>query len=164
MTTYNLLKFLHILAAFWFIAGLIGRDLMRSVARQTDDIRLFSGLSQAAGRFETLMVVPGSLLVVVIGVFVALRGGWPIFGFLEGADSNWLLLTNLLLLANILVVALIYLPRGKVFDQELQHAVAAGVMTDGLRARFNDPVVRWAHYGELASIFIIVALMVFKPF
>ena len=164
MNTYLLIKYLHELAAMWFIAGIIGRQLVRHIARQSDDIQQFAHLSQVAGRFESLMVIPGNLLVIILGVILALRGGWPIFGFLQGANTNWLLLINILLVAGILVVPMVYVPRGKVFDQALQTALKQGKMTSALITLLDDPVVKWAHRGEYAGLLIIMALMVLKPF
>ncbi|HEX6386015.1 MAG TPA: DUF2269 family protein [Anaerolineae bacterium] len=164
MNSYLIFKLLHELAAFWFIAGIVGRQLVRNVAWRSEDVNDFAGLSQVAGRFESLMVIPGNALVIISGILLAWRGGWPIFGFLQGADANWLLVANLILLAELLPVPLIYLPRGKVFDQVLQAALAAGKMTPELRAVLDDPVVKWAHRGEYIGVLVVVALMVLKPF
>jgi uncharacterized membrane protein len=163
MNSYLWIKYLHELAAFWFIAGIVGRQLVRHLARQSGNINSFANLSGAAGRFETLMVIPGNLLVIVLGVLLAWLGGWPIFGFLQGAQANWLLLTNLILLAGLLLVPLVYVPKGKAFDQALQEALAAGEMTGRLKESLDDPVVKWAHIGEYAGLLVILALMVLKP-
>jgi uncharacterized membrane protein len=164
MSFYLVMKFLHELAATWFIAGILGRQLVRHLARRSDNIHYFAMLTQVAGRFESLMVIPGNLLVIVLGVITALIGDWPILGFLQDADQNWLLVTNLILLAGFFVVPLIYLPRGKVFDRFLQEAITAGKMTPELNAVLDDPVVKWAHRGEYIGLLIILLLMVTKPF
>jgi uncharacterized membrane protein len=164
MSLYLVVKFLHELAAFWFIAGIIGRQLVRHLARRSDNIHHFAMLTQVAGRFESLMVIPGNLLVIILGVITALMGGWPILGFLQGADQNWLLVTNLILLAGFFVVPLIYLPRGKLFDRLLQEALAAGQMTPELNAALDDPIVKIAHRAEYIGLVIILFLMVAKPF
>ena len=110
------------------------------------------------------MVIPGNLLVLVFGVALALRGGWPIFGFLQGAEANWLLLANILLVAGIILVPVVYVPRGKLFEQELQNALKQGQITTNLITLLDDPVVKWAHRGEYVGLLTIVALMVLKPF
>lgn len=163
MNLYVWLKYLHELAAFWFIAGIVGRQLVREVARRSGNIHRFATLSDVAGRFEQWMVIPGNLAVIVFGVLVAWRGGWPIFGFLQGASANWLLLTNVLLLTGFLLVPLVYLPRGKRFARLLQEAPHAGQMTTALSSALDDPVVKWAHRAEYAALLIILFLMVFKP-
>jgi len=88
VNVYLFLKLMHVLAAFWFIAGILGRQLVRTLARSRDDVNEFADLSGVAGKFESLMVIPGNLIVIVLGVLVAWLGGWPIFGFLQGADAN----------------------------------------------------------------------------
>jgi uncharacterized membrane protein len=164
VNAYLVLKLLHILAAFWFIAGILGRQLVRALARQSEDIHQFAQMSGMAGRFESLMVIPGNLSVIVFGVLAAWRGGWPILGFLQGASSNWLLVTNLLLLVGLAIVPTVYLPRGKLFERAIQEALAAGQMTSRLQAALEDRPVKWAHGFEYASLLIIVFLMVAKPF
>lgn len=163
MNTYLLLKLCHELMAIWFIGGILGRQLVRAQARSSNNLKEFTRLSQVANRFEALMVIPGNLLVIGFGVLVGWWGGWPIFGFLQGASANWLLLSNLLLVAGFFIVPLIYLPRGKVFDQALKEAQAAGQMTPALLATLDDPVVNWAHQGESIGLVVIMALMVLKP-
>lgn len=164
MNDYLWLKLFHELSAFWFIAGVVGRQLVRYQARQGDDVRRFANLMQVAGRFESLMVIPGNLLVILFGLLLAWRGGWPTFGFLQGAETNWLLATLLILLGGLLMVPLIYLPRGRLFDQVLQEALAAGEMTPALTAVLGDPVLRWALRAEQFGLLVILALMVLKPF
>lgn len=163
MNGYLWLKFLHELAVFWFFAGIIGRQLVRAVARRSDDVNQFAMLSSVAGRFEKLMVIPGNMLVLVFGVMVALQGGWPIFGFLEGAEANWLLLSNVILLGGLLLVPLVYAPKGKHYDRALQEALQEGIVTVELTAILDDRAVRWAHRGEYAGLLIVVLLMVLKP-
>lgn len=165
MTTYTALRFLHIVAAIWFIAGILGRQMVMAAASRKDDIRLVAGLSQAAGRFEQWMVMPGNLLVIVFGVLISLEGNWPIFGFLEGdGEKNWLLVSNIILVANLALVAVVYVPRGKVFEQKLKDAVASGASASAVRAELDDSLVRVGHYFEYASILVILYLMSFKPF
>jgi uncharacterized membrane protein len=164
MNLYSILKLAHVLAAFWFIAGIIGRQLIRAHARSSQDIHDFAELSRMAGRFESLMVIPGNLAVILVGIPLALVGGWPILGFLQGGSSNWLLVTNLILVLGFFTVPLIFIPRGKIFDRVLQSALAAGQITPELRASLDDPVVKYTHWAENAGLLIIIVLMVLKPF
>lgn len=155
MSTYTLLRFLHILSAIWFIAGILGRQLVMAAASKQSDLRLVAGLSQAAARFEQWMVMPGNLLVILFGVLVSLEGNWPIFGFLEGDGArNWLLASNVLLVANLILVPTLYIPRGKAFEQKLKAAIASGGDVGAVRAEMNDSLVRVAHYFEYASILL----------
>jgi hypothetical protein len=158
------LRFLHIASAIWFVGGILARQIVRAYAKRTDDVRRFATLSEAAGRIESTMVIPGNMAVIVFGVILGLLIGAPILGFLQGASRNWLLVSNILLIIAGLQVPLIFLPRGKKFDVILNDALAKGQMTPELRLHLDDPVVRLAHWYELVMIAVVVFLMVFKPF
>lgn len=158
------LVFLHVLAAFMLVAGLIGRELCRRLANQATDIQQFHTLIQASGRFESLMVIPGSTAVLVMGLVVSWALGWPLLGTLQGGAKNWLFVSLLLFVSLIPVIRFIFLPRGKPFAAALADALARGVITDELRARLNDRVVAVAHVYEAVVILVIIYLMVVKPF
>ena len=158
------MRFLHVLSAAVLIGGILARQIVRSLAKKTDDVQRFAIMSQAAGRIESTMVIPGNMAVVVLGVILALILGAPMLGFLQGADRNWLLVSNILLVIGLLNVPLVFIPRGRKFEPILKDAVARGEMTAELRAALSDPVVRLAHVYEMAMIVVVVYLMVFKPF
>jgi len=164
MTIALSLKILHILAAMAFVTGIVGREITRSQARKTADLKIFQELSSLAGQFESKLVMPGSLLVLLFGLVLALIQKWPILGFLQGAPQNWLLVSNLLLVSMVLIVPTIFLPRGKVFETSLKEAVDQGVITPQLTLSFNDPLVRLAHRWEEISLLLLIILMVAKPF
>jgi uncharacterized membrane protein len=157
-------RFLHVISAMWFIGGILARQIVRAYAKRTDDVRRFATLSEAAGRIENTMVIPGNMAVIVFGVILALIIKAPILGFLQGASRNWLLVSNLLLVIGLFAVPLIFLPRGKKFDVVLKDALTRGQMTPELRLHLEDPVVKAAHWYEMISMPLIVFLMVFKPF
>jgi uncharacterized membrane protein len=161
---YLILRFLHIASAIVFVGGIFARQLVRAAARRTEDVRVFAALSQAAGRIENFMVIPGNLAVILFGVLLALLTGAPIFGVLQGASRNWLLVSNLLLGLGFLTVPLVFVPRGKKFDRALKKALAEGRVTSELRAEVDDRVIRVVHVVEIALVVFIVVLMVFKPF
>lgn len=164
MNWYFWVRFLHIITAIMFVGGLFARQLVHAYARKTDDIQIFAALSHAAGRIETIMLIPGNLAVILFGVILALLSGYPIFGFLQGASQNWLLVSNILLVLGFLMVPTIFVPRGKIFAVILEKALAEGRITPELHAALDDRVVKLAHVGEEVAVIIVVALMVFKPF
>jgi uncharacterized membrane protein len=164
MNWYVGVKFLHIIAAMMLIGGLFGRQLVRARAKKTDDVQIFAALSQAAGRIENLMVIPGSQGVTILGVILALGSGYPILGFLQGAAQNWLFVSTILLVLMFVLVPTVLIPRGKKFGVILEAALAKGEMTPELRAAMDDRAVRLAHLYEEVSLVMIVALMVWKPF
>ncbi|MEW6401891.1 MAG: DUF2269 family protein [Chloroflexota bacterium] len=164
MSFYLLVRFLHIATAIWFIGGLVARQIVRSHAKRTDDIHRFAAFREAAERVERTMVMPGSVAVVVVGIFLGFITGAPILGVLQGAPKNWLLVSNLLILMAFLFVPLIFLPWRKKYNLALTDALAKGQITPELRAHVDDVTVRLAHWFELGSTILVVFLMVFKPF
>jgi len=164
MNLYGVIKLLHIIAAIVFVGGLFGRQLIRAYAKNMDDVRDFAVLSHAAGRIENFMVIPGNLAVILLGVILALMSGYPIFGFLQGAAQNWLLVSNILLVLGILAVPLVFVPRGKKFDLVLKNALAQERMMPELRAALDDKLIRLLHTLEIIMVILVVVLMVLKPF
>jgi uncharacterized membrane protein len=158
------LRLLHVLTAFWLVSGLVGRGLTLAQAERTTDIPRMRSLLTLAGRFERLMVIPASFAVLLFGLLTAWVLGVPLLGFLQGASSNWLLLSLLLYLSTIPLIPLIFIPRGKAFESALEEATAQGTVTTGLQTAFADPVVRAAHIYEFAAIAVVLILMVTRPF
>jgi uncharacterized membrane protein len=157
-------KLLHVVGAFLLVAGLIGRELAREQARHTDNIAIFTNLSQLAGQFERTLVIPSSTVILIFGLLVTWQRGWPLLGFLQGASQNWLLVSLLLFLTQFPLVVFIFIPRGKIFERVLADAQARGQVTPELRASLNDPVVHRAHVFEAVAVILIIYLMVMKPF
>ncbi len=157
-------KLLHVFFAFWFVSGLIGRWVTMKQAENDRSIYNTLALVTTAGIFERWMVIPGGMIVIILGIITALLQGWPLLGFLQGGRSNWLLASLLLFLSLNIIVFTVFLPRGKAFDQALQDAATRGDWTASLANAFCDPVTRAAHIYEFACIAGIVFLMVAKPF
>jgi hypothetical protein len=155
----DLVKLVHVVVAFGFVTGLVGRWFLLGRAAAADEVELVYQLSQAAAPFEKL-VIWGSGLVLPAGLLTAWAQGYPWLGLTTG----WMLLPVVLLLSIFPLVPLVFLPRGKVFEGAMSAARLANVMTPELRAAFADPVVAFAHRYELAAVAIVVALMVLKPF
>ena len=164
MDWYILLKFLHILAVIICVGGIFARQLLRQHAKKTNEIQLFATFNQAAGRIEKVMVIPGTMAMLVLGVILALFGGAPILGFLQGASQNWLLVSNILITGILVIIPTVLVPGGKRFEPLLQVALAKGEITPELRNAMNDKMVKFAHLYEEIGLIIVVALMVLKPF
>jgi len=161
---YLLLHFLHLSAAIVFVGGLFARQAVRALISGASELGAVVTLTQAAGRVERLMVIPGNLLAIAFGLMLALYGRAPIFGFVQGAQRNWLLAAVLVLVLLFPLVPLVFLPRGQRFEAALRKASAEGQITPALRQQMQDPVVRWAHMAEMTGVGLILILMVFKPF
>lgn len=158
------LKLLHVLSAIWFAGGLIGRWYALAQAARTPNIQSVFDLLKLSGQFEQRMVIPGWQLVFVLGLVTAWLQGWPLLGFLQGANSNWLLVAVLLFLSQIPLIIFIFLPRGRIFGQALDQAVVQGQVTGELSLAFRDKLVYVSHVYELVSTLVVIILMVTKPF
>ena len=164
MTGYALLKLAHQVAAMWLIGGVAAREIVRAQARRSQEISRLALLLDAAIRIDRIMVIPGNVAVLALGVPLAISGGWPLLGFLQGGESNWLLVANLILVGGCLLVALIYLPNGKLIASRVASASAVGEITTELRDLLDSARLRHAHRAEYVGLAAIVALMVLKPF
>jgi hypothetical protein len=129
-------------------------------ARSSADLGMVVELIDLGGRFERLMVIPGSFGVVAAGLLAAWAEGQP----LAGTDDWWLLTSLILFLALGLLVPTVFLPHGRVFQGALEDAKRRGEVTPELRTALRDPVVRNARATELLAVAVIIALMVTKPF
>ena len=152
-------KLVHVLVAFGFIAGLIGRWVLLHRAARAAEVESAYLLSQAAAPFERLVIMGGNL-VLPAGLLTAWAQGYPWLGLTTG----WMLVSVVILLSVIPLVPLVFLPRGRVVEAAMASARAAGTVTPELRVAFADPMVAFAHRYELTAVGIVVALMVLKPF
>jgi uncharacterized membrane protein len=159
-----IIRLLHILAAFWFIGGLLGRWAAFAWAGRAEDIRSASALLRLSEQFESRMVIPGSQVVLVLGLLTAWLQGRPILGALQGGGENWLLASLLLSLATIPLVAFLLAPRRKLRRAALDHAVTQEAITPELRVALADRVVLVSRAAELAIVGAILLLMLLKPF
>ena len=165
MSLYVLMKLLHVLAAFWLISGVVGRGLAFWQARRADNVQAIHALLKVSEFFERYAVIPVSVAVLVFGLIVTWMQKWPLFGFLQGAASNWLLVSSLLYVGISTVIAPLGLvARRKERERAMQEALAQGTITLRLMAALNDRVVLWFRAGELATLVVIIILMVIKPF
>lgn len=153
-------KLLHVLTGFWFVAGLAGRNVSIAQARSEEAIERIEALMTAAGRFERLMVIPGSAAVLVLGIVTMLAQGWSFLG--EG--NRWLPISVVLFVATAALVPTVFLPRGRVFEEAFADSKREGEVTPALTEAFADPAVTWARRAEAAAVAVVIALMVLKPF
>lgn len=164
MNWYLTVKFLHILAVAITTGGMFARQLVRSIAKRSDDIKTVDSLTQVVLRIDRVMVIPWSSAMLVFGIILAIMMKWPIFGFLQGADKNWLLVSNILLIIMQGFIAGVFIPHNKKVAALLQSASSKGQVTPELSAALNDKKNEMAHYAEEVIILVVAALMVLKPF
>jgi predicted integral membrane protein DUF2269 len=160
-----LMKLLHVLAAFWFISGVVARDITFWWAAKVSTVQGIHTLLQVSDFFEQWAVIRGSFLVLIFGLLAAWLENWPIFGFLQGAPTNWLLVSLIIFVGSAAVISpLRLIPRRHQRTQATKEALAKGTITPQLTAALNDKIVNTFRKVELAILAMIVILMVTKPF
>ncbi len=160
MSLAELLQLLHVLSAFAFVTGLIGRDVTIAMARRATDLGGMRTFLDAASPFDRFLVVPGTFAVLVLGILTWWAEKLPLWG----TGTRWVTVSLLIFLSNAPLVPLVFIHRGKVFEEALAGSVEAGTRTPALEAAFADPVAVFARWYELASVAMVIALMVVKPF
>ena len=163
VTLTSVFEYLHVVSAIAVITGIAGRNLTMGQVPRSRSITEVHTLARLAGVFDVWLVRPFSLLVLVLGLATAWDAGWPIFGFLEGSDTNWLLASLAIYATVIALVPLVFVPRGKLFDEALTSAPPEAPMGPEIVAAVKDPAIFAAHAYEMAAAAVIVFLMVTKP-
>jgi uncharacterized membrane protein len=159
------MKLLHVLASFWLISGVVGRGLAFWQARRTTDVQAVHALLQISEFFERYAVIPVSVAVLVFGLIVTWMQKWPLFGFLQGSPSNWLLISFILFISlSAFIGPLGLIARRKERMRALKEALTQGTITLRLMAALNDKVVIRYRFVEFIILVIVIALMVTKPF
>jgi Predicted integral membrane protein (DUF2269) len=160
--TVPLLRLAHAAIAIGFIAGLIGRGMAFRAARRGTTLEAVDALLGLSDRFDTTLVIPGSMLVLLSGAAAAVRGKWPLLG--AGSRPTWLLVSVLLVLALIPFIPTVLVPQRKRRHAALLHARTAGRLTAELRAAMEHRAVRRVRTLELAVVAVVLTLLILKPF
>lgn len=161
MSWYLILKLVHIFCVIAFLAGLIGRGLVRLRIPRVTSIQTLQEIMVLVGRFDELLVIRGSQLTLVSGLLVWWVGSWPP---ITNGHPTWVLVSAVLFLTLLPLAFLVFVPRGKVFGKVFAEALAQQRITPELRAALGDPAVRYATVYEAVTTAIIICLMVLKPF
>lgn len=165
MNLYLIMKLLHVLAAFWFISGIIGRDFAFSQAGKATDVHAVHALLQVSDFFERYAVIPVGSVVLVFGLIITFLQKWPLFGFLQGSPTNWLLVSFILFVGGSLaIIPLRLLARHKERTRAIEEALTQGRITLRLVTVLHDKVVIRFRAVELVVLIVIIILMVTKPF
>ena len=160
----SLFLWVHVTSVIAFIIGVVGSYVAFYQAARETDIKAAQSLVKLSGWFGKYLGSPGITILFFAGILTAWRENVPMLGFLQGSDVNWLLASIVLLFSTYPLMFLVYNPRGKVLDKELENGVAKGEVTQGLKNAFADKTVRNWHIIELATYAVIIFLMVVKPF
>jgi uncharacterized membrane protein len=165
MNLYLFIKLMHVLTAFWLISGVVGRGLSFWQAGKAKDVHAVHALLEVSEFFERYAVIPVSVAVLVFGLIATWMQKWPLFGFLQGSPTNWLLVSFLLYVGiSAFIAPLGLVKRRKERTRALEEALARGTITPQLSVALNDKVVNRFRVMEMAILIVIIVLMVMKPF
>lgn len=165
MNLYLIMKLFHVLAAFWFVSGIVGRDFTFWQAGKASSPQAVHSLLQVSDFFERYAVIPVGSVLALFGLIITFLQRWPLLGFLQGSSSNWLLVSVILYLGGTLaIIPLRLVARRKERTRATDEALAQGIITPELTAALNDKVVVRFRMVELIVLIIIIILMVTKPF
>ena len=148
----------HVLAAFWYVAGLTSVQLALVRGWQTQDIKTKVEAFDEASHYQGVLMVPGGIAVVATGLFF-----WSALDY-NLASTGWLIAVEV----TYIVTLLLCLPfvgmglrRGRIAALLVQRHGKSNPELDEAMSD-NVPLV----FGGLAAILIpvAVALSVFRPF
>jgi hypothetical protein len=143
---------------------MFSRQLVRGYAKKIDDLKVIASLNRVAVGIDRIMVIPWSNVMIIMGIILAVMLKWPIFGFLQGASQNWLLVSNILMLIMLGTIFTIFVPHNKKIEAILQIALEEGRVTAELSSAMEDRTNQMAHFAEEIIILTIAALIVLKSF
>ena len=151
MTRYELLLFLHVLAAVVWIGG--GFMVLALVARagRTDDTALLQKLAESSGWLAQRIFIPASLLVLLLGIALTWDGPWS-FGDL------WIVLGLAGYAVSFLAGILFLEPEGK--------RIAAAMAAHGPaspQAAHHIGRINAVQRMEMVILILVIAVMVLKP-
>jgi len=153
----DVLAFLHVLSAFWYVAGLVGVLLPLSRAWRSPEIQQQAAAFAEASQYQGLLLLPGIIAVGVSGVFLWAEMGYNLI------TTGWLLALEILYLIVLLVcLPLMGMGLRRTYLLTLE-AAKKGEVTPELREALADrvPLV----FGVIALIFLpaMAYLSLFKP-
>ena len=153
----DLLTYLHLLAALWYVAGLTAVQLSLVRAWQSEDLAVRADSLEEASHYQGLLLVPGAIASVATGLFL-----WAQLDY-DLITTPWLLALEALYILTLLVclpLAGIGLRRARL---AALRARKGGRATPELEQAMADPAPLL--FGGLATLLVPVmaALSVFRP-
>jgi uncharacterized membrane protein len=153
----EVLAFMHIMSAFWYVAGLTAVQLTCVRAWQSEDLSVRVDSLEEASHYQGILLVPGCIAFVATGLFLWAELDYSLF------TTPWLLGLEVLYILTLLVC----LPLGGIGLRRARIAALgarkAGRMTPELEQAMRDsvPLV----FGGIAALLVplMTALSVFRP-
>jgi uncharacterized membrane protein len=152
MTLYELLLFVHVLAAAAWVGAVVFVVLVTELALRANDRSTLVKLVDYDERLAPLLYIPAVLLTLAAGVGMVLDGPWS-FG------DGWILAGIVLLVATFILGVGLIVPASKKLATAVE---GAGVEAEDARARLQ--VLRALTWIDLGLLVAAVFVMTTKPF
>jgi uncharacterized membrane protein len=141
----------HVLAAFWYVAGYIGTNLCTELARRARSDEECRAALNFSSRFDRVLNAPGGMAVGLSG----LAGVW-VLGYT--LTTPWIALA-VVLFAGIVLLGIFY---WSTFGRRVASAMAADDWA-GVRRLLTEPRIVLLSRLENVTVVVIVVLMVLRP-
>lgn len=76
LTTYNVLKTLHVLAAVTWVGGALAFNILATRLRRANDPRALAGVAREMAVVGNAVFLPASLVVLALGIWMVVISGW----------------------------------------------------------------------------------------
>ena len=148
----EIVRTLHILAGIWFTCGVAAYLLTRLTILKQDEVRSVHALVGLMGRFRNILIRPGSLLLVIFGLWAAYLESWPRFT-----------VHAIALLVILVPFVVLTVKGGNRIEATSAEAVQAGSITPALSSAMRDrkTVIGEVGIGVITLLFLL--LMILKP-
>ena len=143
---------LHILAGIWFTCGVAAYLLTRLTMLKSDDVRSVHALVGLTGRFRNIMIRPGSMLLLIFGLWTAYYESWPRFT-----------IHAIALLVILVPFVVLTVKGGNRIEAACAEAVQAGSVTPALSAALRDRKTSVGEMGIGVITLLFLLLMIIKP-
>jgi len=151
MTTYELLKTLHVVAVVAWVGGALTVNLLGTRIAATNDTARIVAFSRDAGWIGQRFFLPASVVVLVMGVLAVLDGNW-------GFEEPWVGIGIVGIVATALTGSLVLGPEATRIGELAQAQGSTGAEIQR-RIRRILTISRI----DLAVLFVVVVVMVVKP-
>lgn len=149
---FMFVRTLHILAGIWFACGVAAYLLARLSMLKSDDARSVQALVGLTGQARNFLIRPGSILLLVFGLWTAYYESWPRFSI------------HAIVLLAVLVPFIVFTVKGgRKIEAASTEAVRSGSVTPALSAALRDRKTVTGEVGIGVITLLFLILMIVKP-
>ena len=148
--------FLHIIAAFWLVAGSFGGTVVRAQIKRTPDLAGKVYGLRTAWRLSSVFVVPGALLAGLLGFNLVTARGW-------GFRPAWVQISIVLYLLMLATTLFYLVPRLRKTLRAGEESLRAGAPTPEFQQLAGAKLPGILADVNALGIVILTLLMTVKP-